>query len=99
MAINLFRSPKTKAVSVFVLVLIDRLSPWVEFIALKKPKVSDGVSAVRDVWMPKHGVPVALLLFDNGVHTSLGVLLGAFVNTWGKKDFQRFIPPPKKFPD
>ena len=57
--------PKTNRGATIILVLIDHFTRWAEPIALRRAEVSDVVAALRDVWMPKHGVP-ATLLSDNG---------------------------------
>lgn len=61
-AMDLFRPlSKTKAGNLFIPALINHFSRWPELIALKKAEVFDAVSALRDAWMSKHGVPSSLL--------------------------------------
>ena len=74
LAMDLFGPlPKTPRGSTVILVFIDHFTRWVEPVALKKAEVSDVVSCLRDVWMPKHGVP-AVLLSDNGPQFVAAVL-------------------------
>ena len=67
--------PKTKEGNVFILVLIDHFSRWVELVPLRKAEVSDVILVLRDVWMPRHGVP-AVLLSDNGPQFTAGIVRG-----------------------
>ena len=68
-------------VSATFLPLCPRLRPlvaelqvsWVEVVALKKAEVSDIVSCLRDVWMPRNGVPV-VFLSDSGPQFTAAVL-------------------------
>ena len=64
---------KTPRGATIILVLLDHFTRWVELVALKKAEVSDVVSCLRDVWMPKNGVPV-VLLSDNGPQFTAAVL-------------------------
>ena len=57
--------PRTIRGATVILVFIDHFTRWAEPIALRRAEVADVVSALRDVWMPKHGVS-ATLLSDNG---------------------------------
>ena len=45
--------------------LIDHFLRWAEPVALRKAEVADVVFVLRNIWMPRHGVP-ATLLSDNG---------------------------------
>lgn len=65
--------PKTPRGNTIILVLIDHFSRWAEAVPLKRAEVSDIVWALREVWMPRHGVP-AVLLSDNGPQFVAAVL-------------------------
>ena len=57
----------------YILVLIDHFSRWAEPIPLRKTEVADVVHCLKEIWMPKHGVP-AILLSDNGPQFAAGCL-------------------------
>ena len=65
--------PKTNRGATIILVLTDHFTRWAEPIALKRAEVPDVVACLRDIWMPRHGVP-AVLLSDNGPQFVAAVL-------------------------
>ena len=87
LAMDLFGPlPLTKKGNQYVLVLIDHFSRYVELVALKHSNAAGVVDALRDVWMPKHGVPVRLLS-DNGTHFANKIVCDFCVNTGVRKIF------------
>lgn len=64
---------KTKNGNVLIFVIIDHCSRWVELIALKKAGLAEVMLALQNIWLPKHGVPAAILS-DNGPQFTAGVV-------------------------
>ena len=65
--------PKTSRNATIILMLIDHFTRWAEPIALKRAQVPNVVACLRDIWMPRQGVP-AVLLSDNGTQFVAAVL-------------------------
>lgn len=78
--------PRTSRGATIILVFIDHFTRWVELIPLKNSAARDVVAALRDVWMPKHGVPVRLLS-DNGLHFANQIVCDFCTNTGVRKIF------------
>lgn len=65
--------PKIKASIISMLVLMSRLLRRVELIVFKRAEVTDVVSALRCIWMPKHGVP-AVSVSENGTQFTANIV-------------------------
>lgn len=65
-ALDIFgKLPTTPRGNAFILVMIDHFSRWVEMVALQTVEAMVVAKAIRDNWIPRHGVP-RVLLSDNG---------------------------------
>lgn len=62
--------PKTKAGDSFRILFIDYFSRWIELVASKRTVISEIVSALRDVWMPKHVIPFVHLSDNSSQFTA-----------------------------
>lgn len=86
--------PRTNRGATIILVFIDHFTTWARPVALRKTEVSDVVVALRDVWMPQHGVP-ATLLSDNGRQFVASVVREFCENVGIRKTYAPYHPQEK----
>ena len=83
--------PKTNRGATIILVLIDPFTKWVGPIVLKRAEVPDVIARLRDIWMPRRGVP-AVLLSDNGPQLVAAVLRDSCARGFAKSRARRTTP-------